>query len=393
MTMTVYFEYHPVGQGLFYSGRLGKFRFVYDCGAGTSYKTPAPDASAAIADYTAGWDDRPLDMLVLSHLHSDHMNGVRQLLKGTHGAKTVVLPYLNPSERLLVAGSQALAGTVFAADDASFLINPVAYLREAGARRIVLIEPGPPNEGTEQPTVEDIAAEPDRRLPAELAGERGAVMRSHLAALITLGWKFKFYCAPNPNSGKLRQALKGAGIDPDKIPASLPGSIDAIRKVYHKLFGARKQNGTSLICYHGPMTPLSKKQGSLSLHHPYSNGARQVLGELTMNPGSCGKGSKPMQDAQVLAGDAEIDLPAYRQHFSAELQEVRSFCLSHHGADANWDVDLLNAHPMCPFWVCSYGLGNTYGHPGPKAVADVLSGGRVLMECNQAQGLAFRGQM
>jgi len=26
------FRFHPVGQGLFYSGRIGDFSFVYDCG-------------------------------------------------------------------------------------------------------------------------------------------------------------------------------------------------------------------------------------------------------------------------------------------------------------------------------------------------------------------------
>ena len=98
-----------------------------------------------------------------------------------------------------------------------------------------------------------------------------------------------------------------------------------------------------------------------------------------------------MRDVQMLSGDAEIDLDAYRVHYAPELEEVRLFCLSHHGAWRNWEADLLDIHANCHLWVCSSGLGNTYGHPGPQVVRDIIGNSRTFLECNQSLGLAFHG--
>jgi len=90
------FIFHNVGQGLFYSGRINeKFNFVYDCGS-ENFKY----LKLAINRYLNFYKNN-IDMLVISHLHKDHINGLDYLLR--HKKTNICfLPYLTETERLFV---------------------------------------------------------------------------------------------------------------------------------------------------------------------------------------------------------------------------------------------------------------------------------------------------
>ncbi|MBQ3640893.1 hypothetical protein II906_03080 [bacterium] len=65
------FTFHPVGHGLFYTGIIKslaskkQFSFIYDCGGKTN----------DILNKSFESDELPesIDMLVISHFHSDHI--------------------------------------------------------------------------------------------------------------------------------------------------------------------------------------------------------------------------------------------------------------------------------------------------------------------------------
>ena len=98
------FIFWPVGQGLFYSGNIDGYRFVYDCGA-TSTQKSLKGACAkktnekalfnSIARYCTYSDNSSIDFLAISHLHADHMNGVYELRKSCR-IKRILLPYFQP---------------------------------------------------------------------------------------------------------------------------------------------------------------------------------------------------------------------------------------------------------------------------------------------------------
>ena len=90
------FKFHSVGQGLFYTGCIIDecidFNFVYDCGGKKQYIDHEVDT------YVENLGNKELDLVVLSHLHADHINGVRELLKPNENSQTpkrtrVVMPY------------------------------------------------------------------------------------------------------------------------------------------------------------------------------------------------------------------------------------------------------------------------------------------------------------
>lgn len=103
------FKFYNVGEGLFYRGSLDNhaFEFVYDCGSEIkdSYKT---------IDNILRNDFVPkhkLDLLVISHLHKDHTNGIQQLILYTGEPKQIILPYYyRSSNNLFLKGFLFISG-------------------------------------------------------------------------------------------------------------------------------------------------------------------------------------------------------------------------------------------------------------------------------------------
>lgn len=119
------FTAHPVGQGLFYSGRISltndgydeHFNFVFDCGS--MNKKQCEDE---INNYHTNIfpDNSALDLLVISHFDEDHVNHIYELLKSNRKAKKIVAPLLNFTERfslllkwLSSGGNKSLASGEF----------------------------------------------------------------------------------------------------------------------------------------------------------------------------------------------------------------------------------------------------------------------------------------
>jgi hypothetical protein len=98
------FTIHPVGQGLFYTGRVEQrynhqspFRFVYDCGS-----LNAANIKEEVAGFRGREDilhDR-LNLLVISHFHQDHISHIRHLLAGGVKIDKLVMPFIQFTERL-----------------------------------------------------------------------------------------------------------------------------------------------------------------------------------------------------------------------------------------------------------------------------------------------------
>jgi glyoxylase-like metal-dependent hydrolase (beta-lactamase superfamily II) len=83
--------------------------------------------------------------LIISHLHDDHISGLNILLNKAR-VDTVILPYLSPIERLMVALRNVnLPQWLY-----DFWSDPITFLIEKGVNRVILVgghEPySPPNE-------------------------------------------------------------------------------------------------------------------------------------------------------------------------------------------------------------------------------------------------------
>jgi hypothetical protein len=143
---------YPVGHGGFHAGciqliepqRSGdpipdgrefhRFWYVYDCGSEQSAAF-----KSALASYRSVCDGRT-DILFVSHLHSDHINGIERL-QAQAPAATVVVPYLDIVERLLFILSDIASGSA-SSSAREYFADPAGWWRARGATRIIFIEPG-----------------------------------------------------------------------------------------------------------------------------------------------------------------------------------------------------------------------------------------------------------
>ncbi|MBM7045537.1 hypothetical protein [Rhizobium lusitanum] len=135
------------------------FSYVYDCGSERS------DAfNSELSLYRAASDGKT-DVLFVSHLHADHINGIDRL-QAMAPAKTVILPYLDVVERLLFILSDFELGAA-SRSSLDYFENPVDWWLGRGAERVIFLQPGRPDD---IPPAR--GAEPDSPIDDPSAGRR-----------------------------------------------------------------------------------------------------------------------------------------------------------------------------------------------------------------------------
>ena len=150
MSFNQEFTIHPVGQGLFYSGKIThnsvvKFRMVFDCG---SISAGAGQEEVMLYRDTDFLDKKVLDLLVISHFDQDHVNHIKKLLADGIKVKKLIMPFITFSERLFLVARYLDINNGFSPEDDFFLkfvIDPLGTINENldGDSEIFLIENGP----------------------------------------------------------------------------------------------------------------------------------------------------------------------------------------------------------------------------------------------------------
>ncbi len=100
MDISVERYHYPIGQGTFSAQiiRTSEKRYVcvYDCGSST-FGNNIEKYAKELHGKTSGI----IDLLVISHLDDDHVNGIRTLYKEGFFIKKVIMPYMTKWERIL----------------------------------------------------------------------------------------------------------------------------------------------------------------------------------------------------------------------------------------------------------------------------------------------------
>lgn len=152
MSFNQEFTIHPVGQGLFYSGKIThnlkvKFRMVFDCGSVTSRAGQEEVAIYRDHNFVNG---KTLDLLVISHFDQDHVNHIGLLLAGGIKVKKLVMPFITFSERLFLIAKHLEINKGYKPDNDFFIrftIDPLETLSEnIGGDSEVFLIANEPNE-------------------------------------------------------------------------------------------------------------------------------------------------------------------------------------------------------------------------------------------------------
>jgi hypothetical protein len=143
------FIVHPVGQGLFYSGKIShenkvKFRMVFDCGSNTAGACQEEIEIYRDSDFL---EEKVIDLLVISHFDADHVNQIENLLKENIKVKKLVMPFLTFEERLFLVLKYFSSRKIQPEDYfyIKFAINPIGTIggNFGGDSEVILIDSGP----------------------------------------------------------------------------------------------------------------------------------------------------------------------------------------------------------------------------------------------------------
>lgn len=279
---------HNFGQGLFYSGEIklsrfskfNKFRFIYDCGSENLRLI-----NASIRRFKQDIGDNKIDLLTISHLHSDHVSGLNELFDN-FTIKEVILPYFSPMERLLIALRRINLPRWYH----DFLSDPVTYLFERGVKRVIVLgeEEGgeggvPPEELPPSPPEEDIRNKLDIKLPegerlkeriirdenwqSEISNKQ-LIIKNHNGYILAFRlWIFRFFNYKIPPSllRNFEECIRSIGFTTDneniKKTITTKKLLKNLKDCYKRIaiYLRNDFNNTSLVLYHGPIGRLEEK--------------------------------------------------------------------------------------------------------------------------------------
>lgn len=372
------FRFHNVGQGLFYSGLLNIkegskhriFSFVYDCGT----NSPMSFLQREIDDYklllktSKSSKNKKLDLLVISHLHDDHVNGLEYLLKDVD-VDTVVMPYVSKDVKFMARlESESDSGFL-----QNFYIDPVEWFVSRGVRRILLL-------GSEEGFQDgnDISAAQGENEEADIdiqdiryienIGETRIVHLINHVSLKNIDWKFQFE-NQKLETGKVKTYIQVVNDFLENNYLTLEQlfkSKSYLNKLKQKIKEEKLNtilNRTSVVLLHEPLSNGMFLQHNRRPCRDCSYCAKCSIAKMSDNP-ICGR--------TILTGDMEPNVDDSLEVMDAD-SGYRCWVLQypHHGAKNNW------ADFFCKFNavnnVISYGIVNRYGHPCKEVLQSDLN--------------------
>jgi hypothetical protein len=395
--------FNPVGQGLFVSGsisldRVGgrsyqgvgrgavttpkaQFRWVYDCGTSKGKHS----LRRSIKRLANLWHGEKIDLLTLSHFHTDHISGIVQLLKAIE-ARTLMLPWAPLWKRIAIGFAQGLR-----ADDPlmGFFIDPVTFLSGEVPDRFqsvlfVMPSTGPgPSYEADPPTDPEPGfdedglgkaqdwGEPGDPDDLELSGRGGANTRTlGQGRKIQFGWWWEFipYNDPETSPSDLVgfRAIVGAYREVllNGVSAARKDALRDLRRFYETTFpGHSAMNDVSLVLYGGAM---GRWQGQI-----YCD-CHSIWGLLG---GECHCWKRHESRAAImLTGDGNLSSVTKWANLESYLTAKRAkqtsvFQVAHHGARANWHEGLATlVAPVTS--VFSSDPTHKHGHPHAEVLRD-----------------------
>lgn len=423
----VEFIYHNVGQGLFYSGEINrlfcsrniiKFRFIYDCGSENIRLI-----NTSIRKFRRTTNDNKIDLLIISHLHSDHVSGLDELFNNFI-IKKVVLPYLFPVERLLVA----LRRINMPAWYYNFLSDPVEYLFERGVERIILLggedgggegispenlSPSPPEgNNTDKPYLYKLPDDKELREKImqhdkswrKYIYDGKLLVKNHNGYVVVLNlWFFKFFNYKIPPSAlqDFERCFRknGLEISDEDIKNAIRDKerLKNLKECYINLSRYLKNdfNNTSLVLYHGPVGKPKIEPGLL-YYSPcfcfnfcpcffYSSACSSFYSYRFYNS----------IFGQLLTGDISFNMKydELKKHYRCCIDSILMAQVPHHGAGKNWKRKILNDISNCEFWVISAGFRNRYRHPSCKVIKDICSKWKKYFWVNEKIHMVIKGKV
>lgn len=349
----------PVGQGGLHAEVVEfereKVVMVYDCGSISSGKGEQKPIEREIDRLGTFVGEKRIDYLILSHLHEDHINGVKYLKNQGWRVKRLVLPYTTQQEKIFYAAGlieKNVGGEMF-----DFAFNPDGYFEGC-----TLIEVEQESATEEPPEARDDDAPAGNEF-LRLGNQSGRIGQGAYATT-------KFQCDWGIALFNYRNQDVAAWIE-QNFPSALPKQIEDwgveekkiavdTYKAALKHFGERNFNLTSLCAFSGCLLGcrcgIYVRRDTCCCDHRNDRHGWIHTGDILLK-GGC--------------------LQEFTTFFSSYFNRTGVAQLPHHGARNGYD-SILNTQANTVSIVCA-GERNRYRHPNVDVLHKVqLQRGRLV---------------
>ncbi|ROI00218.1 ComEC/Rec2 family competence protein [Chryseobacterium daecheongense] len=400
------FKFHPIGQGCFYSGIIhvdaAKFHLVYDCGT----NSPEHFLLSEIEDYKTMMAGNPLDLLMISHFHKDHVNGVFKLLRGLT-CKNLIIPYYPPIERLI------LALTADGTDDdyIEFLKDPVTYLyaRDYNIERIIIVGGPNDNQDSDQLINREGVSPEDGITPGKLILQMDLYDDEEIEDWVKRNeenkeryldpnvkflkkpyrvwlpyWEFVFYLEKYDEillvekvSTEIDTLIKSKNLSISDLFEKK--YLKELEKIYKSYF--TNLNNTSLVTYHGPYNNTANPDQMICCYSTYVHDFYW----RSLPTHCCGT---------LLTGDIELErlasIEKLKDYYKFYWKRICYFQVPHHGSENNWNRTEPNGLHEFPVYIINHGLGRKK-HPSLEVVKYINTHctNGIIKLCNEAEKFEY----
>lgn len=330
----------PVGQGAFYIEKFNDdFTVVYDCG---SYK----NTSIVEKNIKNSILDKKIDLLIISHYHEDHINGLEYLFKN-FDIKRMLMPYLNLTEKIesFMDADVKNNNNNFYKD---FCINPSNALRDnfSKSSEITFVNPEP----SKQPNEIDI-----QNLPQNI--NSGDTITYDI---INSKWSYvPFNFQNTKRTEQFKKLIKHLNLDTvDKFKNYYKNNKDELIDIYEKVKGDKNTN--SLVLYSGSYSNIKT-----------TNYSRRKSFSFTQNISGC-----------LYLGDYDAEgkekMQELEEKYKSFCKEISTIQIPHHGSRHNYNPK-LNFKPNI-ISVISAGRNNKFEHPHSETLKEIaIQNGIVIL--------------
>lgn len=356
--------FHPIGQGAFYSERHDNFNIVYDCG--TEWKNRANKTINKTIKQSFSEDDS-IDILFISHFDYDHVSKIKVLKDHVRTIKKVIMPLLHDSEKYLLTNIyRALNFNIL-----TLLNNPQEFF--GSDTQIITIIPienneAPINDSIEPQSIDDLATS---------SIQSGSILSK---TFNTYDWIFIPYNYQyNTRNSQLEKLLKTKGFDVDRLKGDPHYTLDEIindmkiskskggkifKEIYDKLDGKINQN--SMLLYSGLNCVRTDCEKEVFIFD-YSPRYHDLFYHIRWHR----MAREEYRVSCIYTGDTDLNVVKIKDIFRNFWKSVGTIQIPHHGDLKSFDISTLDdRYYWCPI---SVGEKNSYGHPSPRVIANILS--------------------
>ncbi len=423
-------KFHAVGQGLFYSSSLSQdnnqANIVFDCGS-KSLTDIHREVNAYIEEGVT-----EIDLLIISHLHYDHVSGLDELLKDTAviTVKTIILPYLNKYERILLQIANDSKSTWYS----SFLANPYKWLSEKeNINNIIVIngsgEKSSSNDenilnnlnSSENFSIQNHLTKADSNITTPIRRDENIQSATNVSfyqdkgyiQIASLYFKFFNYQIDSMKLDAFKTEITALGIIDTASVLDILKDKDKrreLKEAYKKIDS--NLNKTSLVAYQGLI--LQRNKDNIVFYGKNSLLDNYLFNFLCSDDCDCfidghfhGHISKHKYRydlhcfcktqnncksiiGTLLLGDIEFDdrKNEFFNYFGNLLKTIKLVQLSHHGAMNGWDDKLCNNIPQSCLYIASHKSDNSK-HPDREVLVKLAQEHRKYISVTEKKHYCF----